>query len=100
MIATLPTIEYVPLEVEEDALPGPDPLPARAAEKATRQCHNREEDREDREHGNRELAIFERAARVAVHIRQECQPDQHEARKQHTGNRWREVVQNLLQTEE
>src|SRR5690348_9322232 len=88
------------LEIKVNVLPGPDPLPARAAEEAARERRDREEDRDDREQTDRELAVLERAAGIAVHVGQQRHADEDEAGNQHAGDGGREVVQDLLQAEE
>jgi len=47
-----------------------------------------------------ESSILERPAGVAVHIGQQRQPDEGEARQEYTGDGRREVVQLLLQAQE
>src|SRR5579862_9762825 len=87
-------------EIEIDVLPRPDPLPAGTPEEAPCQHRHREEERKDREKRDRELAILEGAAGIAIDVGQYRQRHQHEARQQHASHsRW-EVVQLFLQPQE
>src|SRR5579863_9092666 len=88
------------LQVKVDVLPGPDPHPTGAAKEATCQCDHRPEDQEHGEGNNCDLAISVGTAGIAIHIRQNCQSDQHETRYQHTGATGWEVVQEFLQSQE
>src|SRR5262249_54828126 len=88
------------LEVEIDVLPGPDPLPAGAAEETAGDHRHGEVEGENAEEGNRELAVLERPAGVAIYIGQQNQHQRYSHdRHQHTSDGRREVVELLLQAQ-